>query len=187
MLLSYLELRREAQNRWMTPVPDDNVNASSIDVRLGSVVLQEVAPSDVAEDELKIIELGKREPITHEVVDIEHEPFLLYPGHFVLAQTLETFDLPLDISAEFRLKSSVARMGLSHALAVWCDPGWHGSALTLELHNISQFHVIQLQRGDKVGQMIFHRHYAVPKSASYAARGAYNNDQAATATKPAKV
>lgn len=182
-LLSYLELRREIQHRAMAPVPDENVNASSIDVRLGRVVLVEEREEGLDEDEMTILELGKREPCAFREVDIRVEPFLLYPGHFILAHTMEQFDLPLTISAEFRLKSSVARMGLSHALAVWCDPGWNGSTLTLELHNITREHVISLREGDRVGQMIFHRHEPVPKHASYAVRGAYNGDKTASPTK----
>ena len=40
-----------------------------------------------------------------------------------------------------------------------------------------------LQLGDRIGQMIFHSHADVPKSFSYAERGRYNNDLAATAAK----
>lgn len=185
-LLSYLELRREVQHKVIAPVPDENVNASSIDVRLGRIVLAESRDPALPEDEMTVLELGKREPIATEQHDIRKEPFLLYPGCFVLAHTMEEFNLPLHLSAEFRLKSSVARMGLSHALAVWCDPGWTGSSLTLELHNITREHVISLREGDKVGQVIFHRHEPVPKSASYAVRGAYNHDRSASATKPEK-
>ncbi len=187
MILSYNELRLEVQNTVMTPVPDAHMNASSIDVTLGSLLLKEVPGPDVPEDEVLVLDLGKREQITHEewrCSPTEH--YILMPGEFVLAHTAEKFALPLHLSAEFRLKSSAARMGLSHALAVWCDPGWHGSHLTLELHNISRFHGIALRAGDRIGQMIFHRHAAVPRERSYAVTGAYNGDDGASPAKPAK-
>lgn len=162
--------------------PED-VNASSIDVRLGDKFLIECAPL-VGEVVPKLF-LAHRSPMrTFEYVAKGGASLVLTPGAFVLAHTAESFDLPLDISAEFRLKSSAARMGLSHALAVWCDPGWHGSSLTLELHNISRFQDVVLSPGDKIGQMIFHRHERVPEAASYAVRGAYNNDAAVSGAKP---
>lgn len=179
MILSYYQLKAEVQGVMMQPVPDEHVNASSVDVVLGVKVLQEARDDSLDDDELTIVELGKRETLMFNEIDIGQEPFLLYPGAFVLAHTLEKFNLPLDTSAEFRLKSSAARMGLSHALAVWCDPGWSNSVLTLELHNTTQHHVIALKAGDRIGQMIFHRHAAVPKARSYAVTGSYNGDESA--------
>jgi dCTP deaminase len=186
MILSYTDLRREVQNKMVQPVSDAQVNASSIDVTLANVVKREIPRPDIPEDEVWVLSLGEREPMTLEEVDITAEPLVLMPGEFVLAATAEVFNLPLDVSAEFRLKSSAARMGLSHALAVWCDPGWNGSRLTLELHNISRFHGIALKAGDRIGQMIFHRHTKVPPSASYAVRGSYNGDAEASPAKPAR-
>lgn len=186
MILSYNALRQRVQNKMVQPVPDAHVNPSSIDVRLGGIVLEELRLDDLPEDELTVLDLGKREPMACTEVSISEEPYLLYPGCFVLAHTLEHFDLPLDVSAEFRLKSSAARMGLNHNLAVWCDPGWHGSTLTLELHNVSKYHIIALRGGDRIGQMVFHQHEAVPKDRSYRATGAYNDDLSATGAKPAK-
>lgn len=185
MLLSYLELKHEVQNKAMKPVPDAHVNASSVDVTLGSKIMVEVRDPSLKDGELSVVSLRDRDALNLETIELDaREPFLLYPGAFVLAQTAEVFDLPLNLSAEFRLKSSAARMGLSHALAVWADAGWHGSVLTLELHNISQEHIVALTCGDRIGQMIFHRHALVPRNRSYAARGAYNNDLGTTATKP---
>ena len=42
----------------------------------------------------------------------EDEPFMLQPGEICLAETLELFNLPNDISCQFVLKSSRARDGL---------------------------------------------------------------------------
>lgn len=181
MIMSYNELRSQVQNIMVMPVPDDHVNAASIDVTLGpSLWVESLAPGEG----LGVVLRERQGMSMAELTLTPGQVFWLMPGQFVLAATAETFNLPLDVSAEFRLKSSVARMGLSHALAVWADPGWHGSVLTLELHNITQQHAIGLQMGDRVGQMIFHKHAPVPLSASYAKRGAYNNDLAAQPAKP---
>ena len=112
-------------------------------------------------------------------VDITGGHFDLQPGQFVLAHTFEQFNLPTDICAEFKLKSSGARIGLNNMLATWCDNGWHGSVLTLELHNVTRHHTIRLRPGDKIGQMIFYRTTPVPDDRSYAARGRYNKDSSA--------
>jgi len=173
MLLSYVELKTIVGMGVISPVPESHVNASSIDVTLGLTLLVEAERAPHAPYPLR---LRDRTPLQHRPHDIGRSPYCLRPGQFVLAHTAELFYMPLNMSAEFRLKSSAARMGLSHALAVWVDPGWTGSVLTLELHNISQFHTIELNAGDRIGQMIFHRHRAVPKGKAYGARGAYNND-----------
>jgi len=66
------------------------------------------------------------------------EPFILHPGAFCLASTLETITLPDDIVARVDGKSSLGRLGLLvHATAGYVDPGWTGR-LTLELSNQSQ-------------------------------------------------
>lgn len=181
MILSYNDLRRDVQNRMIKPVPDEHVNASSIDVTLSDNFLVEAVPQGMRCGAL----LRNRDGMQLAQLTLAPGQVLwLHPGQFVLASTAERFDLPLDVSAEFRLKSSVGRMGISHALAVWADPGWHGSALTLELHNITQHHAIGLQVGDRIGQMIFHRHEPVPLRHSYAVRGAYNNDPTTQSAKP---
>ena len=73
---------------------------------------------------------------------------MLQSGEFCLAETLELFNLPDDISCQFVLKSSRARSGLNHLLAGWCDPGWHGSKLTLDaLKNERLHHALPLWPG----------------------------------------
>ena len=187
MLVSYTELRTEAQNKWVGPVSDAQVNGTSIDLRLGRRILVESRDPELPEDEMTLVSLRDREPLTFEAVDlVDNEPFLLYPGQFILANTVEEFNLPLDITAEFRLNSSAARMGLGHELAVWCDPGWTGSVMTLELFNSTQHHIIALYHGDRIGQVVFHRHKPVPKPRSYALLGAYNHDAEVSPAKGAK-
>jgi dCTP deaminase len=101
------------------------------------------------------------------------------PSQFLLAHSQEVFNLPCDIACEYKLKSSLARAGLQHALAGWCDPGWHGSQLTLELFNHCRYHDLVLRPNMKIGQMVFFRCAPVPDHASYAAKGQYNGDTGA--------
>jgi dCTP deaminase len=77
----------------------------------------------------------------------------------------------------------MARIGLEHLNAGWCDAGWNNSVLTLELKNMTQYHTIMLQKGDKIGQMVFFEHEPVPHERSYAVRGRYNNDSTVSGVK----
>ncbi len=65
----------------------------------------------------------------------EDEPFILHPGSFVLAVTIERLELPDDIVARLEGRSSLGRLGIIvHATASVIDPGWRGRVV-LELAN----------------------------------------------------
>ena len=149
------------QSQMVVPFNAELLNPASLDVRLGDHLMIE---SMYQEDLLRMDISGKT----------EDDPYLLMPGHFCLAETCELFNLPDDISAQFVLKSSRARDGLNHLLAGWCDPGWHGSKLTLELKNERLHHALPLFPGLAIGQMVFHRMSEVPMK-SYRLTGHYNN------------
>jgi deoxycytidine triphosphate deaminase len=109
-------------------------------------------------------------------------PYDLVPGQFILAQTIEVFHMPEDIAGLFFLKSSRAREGYENLHAGYADPGWHGSALTLELKNARQLQPLPIYPGLKIGQMVFWRMSAKP-ALSYAVTGSYNNDKLVAASK----
>lgn len=159
------------------------INAASIDITLGSTILME---EYTAEEEYATfrISLRNRDQLRMKKYYTDKErPFILKPGDFILAHSEQVFHLPNDVSAYYTLKSSMARIGLNHAHAGWCDAGWNGSALTLELMNCTQNHEIELHMGDKIGQMLFFRHAPVPNDKSYAARGRYNGDKTVSGIK----
>ena len=93
----------------------------------------------------------------NETVEIEDEhPFILHPGEFVLASTLEYISLPEDLVARLEGKSSLGRIGLLiHSTAGYVDPGWKGH-LTLELSNVANLPVT-LYYEMKIGQISFLR------------------------------
>ena len=107
---------------------------------------------------------------------IPYHGVTLFPGQFMLAQSIEVFNLPNNVSAEYKLKSSMARVGLEHLTAGWADAGWSNSVLTLELKNMTQHHPIRIRPGDTIGQMTFFEHEEVPQDRSYSTRGRYNGD-----------
>ena len=179
-LLSYTELVDLVHDGVITGVKMAAINGTSIDVHLASRLIVE----DYTDHRLGHVHIAERRPWKSMEVSIEgSNGYVLHPGEFVLASTVETFNLPSDISAEFRLKSSGARSGLNNLFACHCDPLWHGSALTLALKNQLRYHAIVLTHGVAIGQMLFHRVAPVPQSAGYAVRGRYNNDAAAQGVK----
>lgn len=175
-LLSYTELCELVEQNVITDVKPEAINAASIDVRLGEKIVVE-ADSDL------IVDIHKRTMWASVGISIKDYHYDLKPNEFVLAQTVEQFNLPDDICAEFKLKSSGARSGLENSLATWCDCGWNGSVLTLELKNVLQHHPIRLTYGMYVGQMIFYRVAPVPKERSYSVIGRYNGDTGAQGVK----
>lgn len=177
-VLSYTELCELIEQGVIQKSSYDLVNSASIDIRLGNEILSETNQGSA------VISLAKREAISTYTYDMNRNGcFILAPNEFVLAHSIEVFNLPNNISAEYKLKSSMARMGLEHMNAGWCDAGWHGSVLTLELKNLTRYHNIMLNTGDKIGQMIFYKHNAVPEARSYAARGSYNRLASVSATR----
>lgn len=142
------------------PFKPELLNPASIDVLLGDHLMVEL-PEDPQLQRISIADCSKE------------SPYMLQPHQFVLAETQETFRLPDSISAQFVLKSSRAREGYENLLAGWCDPGWHGSKLTLELVNARKFHPIPLYPNLKIGQMVFFKMSNIPIH-SYAITGRYN-------------
>lgn len=178
-LLSYAELCDLAARNVITNVDPKDINAASIDVHLGSELLIE----RYGDNRLNVVDPFRRTNFANVKLNIKGHYYDMYPGEFLLAATREQFNLPDDIVAEFKLKSSGARSGLDNALATWCDCGWHGSSLTLELRNNLRYHQIRLTDGMPIGQMIFYRVQEVPKDRSYATIGRYNGDTSVQAVK----
>jgi dCTP deaminase len=177
-LLSYDELCGLVNAGFIEGVNPANINAASIDITLDSIILQEECAR------AGVVDLQNRECIVTRKVDMDvTNGHVMRPGDFLLASTREVFNLPNNIAAEYKLKSSLARCGLNHMLAGWCDPGWYGSKLTLELHNCTQYHLLRLTAGMKIGQMVFWKCDEVHSTVAYGARGQYNNQTCTTASK----
>lgn len=181
-LLSYNDLMGIVNQGYITNVVPSQVNSSSIDLTLGDKILIEHRP-----EEKKVVSLQNRTSLEF-ISDFDEvfsrEGYTLAPGEFILAQSKQVFYLPNNISAEYKLKSSMARIGLEHLNAGWCDAGWNGSVLTLELKNMTRYHHIHIQPGDLIGQVVFFSHLCVPSDRSYAARGRYNQDLTVKGIKP---
>jgi dCTP deaminase len=169
VILCDTEIRALCEEGLVDPYDPTLVNPASLDVRLGENILIETAltshmqPRSIAGF-------------------TEDRPFLLHPREFILAETVETFFLPSFLAGQFALKSSRARSGIEHLMAGYCDPGWSGSKLTLELQNARALHPVKLWPGMRIGQLVFHVMSAKPAE-DYSIVGHYNFDQQVTASK----
>lgn len=173
MLLTYTELVTLVNDGVITNVKPDQINGASVDLTLADGFMKE-APSR------GIVRLGAKQ--TPEMMAFNGQ-LILAPGEFALAATEQIFNLPNDIAAIYVLKSSMARAGLNHLNAGYCDPGWNGSALTMEFHNTLQYHTLALEPGGKCGQIYLFRGDVVPELASYAVKGQYNGQQSVQESK----
>jgi dCTP deaminase len=71
----------------------------------------------------------------------EDEPFIMQPGDFALASTIESLELPDDLLGRLEGRSSIARLGITiHSTAAVFEPGWVGTA-TMELSNLGRMAV----------------------------------------------
>lgn len=153
MVLSDRTIREELKRGRIVvrPLLEANVQPASVDVRLDRrlLVFSGVRRShiDVRED---MTDLTEEEEIG------DDDPFLLHPGAFVLASTLEHIELPDDIVARLESKSSLNRLGLSiTSNSGYVDPGWKGH-LTFGLSNAARL-PITLYYGMSIGQISFLR------------------------------
>jgi len=145
MILSDYTIRSMLQDGELkiSPLQDHQIQPASVDIRLGDTF-------SVVEDSSTGIITMDRE-IHYKT--IRTDTYLLLPGQFVLATTMEYFALPDDLTAFVEGRSSLGRMGLFIQNAGWVDPGFHGE-ITLELYNANRC-AIELRAGRRVGQLVF--------------------------------
>ena len=125
------------------PVTKEQIQPASVDIRLGNTF------SIVDDTPSGIITLDSS--ISYKTITTD--TYLILPGQFVLATTMEYFELPDDLTAFVEGRSSLGRMGLFIQNAGWVDPGLQGE-ITLELFNANRC-AINLKAGRRVGQLVF--------------------------------
>lgn len=150
-VLSDRRIRKElaAGTILIDPLGPGAVQPASVDLRLGRQFRV------FRNSRIPYIDVKREYPDLTELVEIDDErPFVLHPGEFALAVTLERVRLPDYIVGRLEGKSSLGRLGLLiHSTAGYVDPGWDG-ALTLELSNVANL-PITLYYGMKVSQISF--------------------------------
>src|SRR5690625_3020329 len=151
MLLSDRDIRTDlASGRiGLDPFDDEMIQPSSVDVRLDHYFRL------FDNHKYPVIDPSLPQPELTRLVEVDpEESFMLHPGEFVLASSLEVVSLGDDIAARLEGKSSLGRLGLlTHSTAGFVDPGFTGH-VTLELSNAATL-PIKLWPGMKIGQLCF--------------------------------
>ena len=182
MVLSDRTIKEEiARNRIeIDPLDERSIQPASVDLHLGSKFRL------FRHTEYAYVDVREEVPDLTELVEIEADkPFILHPGEFVLAGTLETVSLPDDIVARIDGRSSLGRLGLLiHSTAGFVDPGWRGR-LTLELSNVSNL-PITLYYGMKIGQISFYRMTSAAEN-PYGSEGLGSKYQGQTEPTPSRL
>lgn len=152
----------------ISPLQDNQIQPASVDIRLGNIF-------SIVEDSSAAI-LTLSEEIIYK--EIRAEKYLLMPGQFVLATTMEYIKLPNNLTAFVEGRSSLGRMGLFIQNAGWVDPGFSGE-ITLELFNANRC-AIELRTGRRIGQLVFAQ---MDQEALHPYRGKYQGQRGATGSK----
>lgn len=138
--------------------PVEQLGPASLDLRLGTelLVVRSIDIDSIDMKEYQDEESAKKEIQRNYERRVAHDDrkFVLHPGEFALASTLEYIRLPLDIAARLEGRSSWGRLGLQvHATAGFVDPGFQGT-LTYELINAGKV-PLKLSPGLRLGQICF--------------------------------
>lgn len=118
----------------------ENIGPCTYDFRLGEIFKHgQIDLVDLEDDKVpNLLELNL--------------PYILKPGEYVIARTIEEFDTPLDLMSFYFMKSTAFRIGLD-ILCGLNDPGYKGKAI-FGIHNISK-NKIKLFHGMSLLQTAF--------------------------------
>jgi dCTP deaminase len=136
------------------PLPNVNdIQPASLEMHLGNGFKRPVYDKEWIVDPLDPCNLpGWKDEVVGE--DYRFKSIIILPGEFLLAHTLETVTLPLDLAARLEGKSSIGRIGLAiHVTAGFIDPGFSGQ-ITFELVNHSSNQIL-LTPKMKIAQLCF--------------------------------
>jgi dCTP deaminase len=130
------------------PYDKNLVQPNSIDIRLGNHFVWYKPGSE-------IIDPYDKDSVVADVEETHADFFILDPGRFVLAETLECIGLPDNIVATIEGKSSIARLGVTlHQTGGWIDAGVRGT-ITLEMCNVNT-RPVKIYAGMPIGQLVFY-------------------------------
>lgn len=106
-------------------------------------------------------------------VDFEGDHCIIPPNSFILAETVEEFEIPRDILAICLGKSTYARCGLIVNVTP-LEPEWKGK-ITIEISNTTPLPA-KIYANEGIAQILFLRADSTPCTCSYADRkGKYQN------------
>ena len=164
----------------ITPVLDfdKQLGSCSVDFRLSNTfqIFNQIHRNPILD--LRQGEEACLDKVMHEVFVEDNEAFLLNPGDFVLAATIEKLILDTDIAARLEGRSSLARLGIIvNSTSGLFDPGWNGVP-TLELGNLGPSSVLLYP-----GMCICAFTFELLSSSSKRSYSKYNHQAGATPSK----
>lgn len=155
MVLSDRDIKFALKEKRIVVSPFPNLSSQlgscSIDLRLGSLF------RIFDHSKYPYIDPYKKDyaaDITREVKLKDTDQFIMQPGDFVLAVTLERIQIPDNLMGRLEGRSSLGRMGIVvHSTASIFDPGWNGKCV-LELGNMGRM-AVALTPGMRICAMTF--------------------------------
>lgn len=148
-----IKLALKQKRIFISPAPDlkTQLGSCSIDLRLGNLFRV------FDHSKYPYIDPYKKDygaDITKEVKLKNTQQFIMQPGDFVLAVTLERVQIPDNMMGRLEGRSSLGRMGIVvHSTASIFDPGWNGKCV-LELGNLGRM-AVALTPGMRICAMTF--------------------------------
>lgn len=172
MILSDRDIKKAIKSRKIKITPkidyQTQLGSCSVDLRLGNI-FRVFNHSKCAYIDLKQKKLNKN--LTKKVVVENNEPFIMQPGEFVLASTLEKIELSDDLLARLEGRSSLGRLGIAiHSTAAIFDPGWRGKVV-MELGNFGKMPVA-LYPGMRICSLTFEKLTSPAEVPYYKKKGA---------------
>lgn len=155
MVLSDRDIKKALTNGDLkiTPKPDfsTQLGSCSVDLRLGNIFrVFEHSKNAYIDPSRK----DYSNEITREIHVKDGEKFIMQPGDFALAVTLEKLTIAPTLLGRLEGRSSLGRLGIVvHSTASVFEPGWDGNAV-LELGNLGRM-AVALTPGMRICAMTF--------------------------------
>ncbi|PIS09342.1 dCTP deaminase [Candidatus Beckwithbacteria bacterium CG10_big_fil_rev_8_21_14_0_10_34_10] len=155
MALSDIDIKKALAEKRIKIKPSINLSSQlgscSIDLRLSNhfLVFNHAQVPFIDPKDKEVLS-----QLTHEIKIAPQKSFIIQPGEFVLASTIESIILGDDILARLEGRSSLGRLGIVvHSTASVFDPGWDGKVV-LELGNLGKM-AVALAPGIRICSLTF--------------------------------
>jgi len=153
MILSDVEIKEYIQANKITISPEfheKNIRPAGIRLHLADELL--------IPEKNQVVDLMENTEVRYNKQTIPKEGFMLKPGMFILASTLEQIKVPRNIVGKLDGRSTVARLGMQIHCSSDIMDGNHDEPRTivLEIKNIGVFDII-LRSKAPVGMLVFHK------------------------------
>lgn len=121
MMLSDRELKEYSiKHKLVHPFIPENCKGATINLTLDSKIKKYISEKEIVMGE-------EVQPDQYEDIDIAEKPFVLQPNESVLIQSVESINIPDDMSGQINERYSVKLLGLLISPASYLNPGYRGT------------------------------------------------------------